>query len=116
MPVVSQKTSSPVSAIGVSPQDDNYRMFGRADGSIFYTTTGANPMTALAGIPPKFVARAKFDPSNKNTAYITIGSYFGGTSAAQSPVWKITRLTTVPVVPGLHSALPHGPCNELSAD
>ena len=120
MPAVSQTTGSggsPVSTIGVSPQDDNYRIFGRVNGTIFYTTTGANPMTALpAGIPAKYVARAKFDPSNKNTAYIALGGYFGGTSAAQSHVWKITNLDTVPVVTAINSGLPDIPVNTFAVD
>jgi uncharacterized repeat protein (TIGR01451 family) len=116
MPAVSQSSASPVSTIAVSPQDDNYRIFGRVNGTIFYTTTGANPMTALAGIPAKYVGRAKFDPSNKNTAYITLGGYFGGTSAAQSHVWKITNLNTTPVVTAINSGLPDVPVNAFAVD
>lgn len=117
MPAVSQRTSSPVSTIAVSPQDDNYRIFGRADGSIFYTTTGTNPMTALpAGIPARYVARAKFDPSNKETAYIALGGYFGGTSAAQSHVWKITNLSTAPTITAINTGLPDVPVNAFAVD
>lgn len=116
MPAVSQSTGSPVSTIAVSPQDDNYRMFGRRDGSIFYTTTGANPMTALAGIPIRYVARAKFDPSNKNTAYIALGGYFGGTLASQSHVWKITNLNTSPVAVAINTGLPDVPVNAFAVD
>ncbi len=116
MPAVSQSSTSPVSAIAVSPQDDNYRIFGRKDGSIFYTTTGANPMTVLSGIPAKFVARAKFDPLNKNTAYIALGGYFGGTTAAQSHVWKVTNLNTTPVLTGINNGLPDVPVNAFAVD
>ncbi len=116
MPAVSQRTTSAVSTIAVSPQDDNYRMFGRVDGTIFYTTTGANPMTQLTGIPAKYVGRAKFDPTNKNTAYIALGGYFGGTSAAQSHVWKITNLNTVPVVTAINTSLPDVPVNAFAVD
>ncbi len=116
MLAVSQTSTSPVSTIAVSPQDDNYRIFGRRDGTVFYTTTGANPMTALAGIPVRFVARAKFDPSNKNTAYIALGGYFGGTSAAESHVWKITSLNTVPVVTSINTGLPDVPVNAFAVD
>ena len=117
MPAVSQSSAtSPISTIAVSPQDDNYRIFGRRDGSIFYTTTGANPMTALAGIPAKFVARAKFDPSNKNTAYIALGGYFGGTTVAQSHIWKIANLNTTPAVTALNSGLPDIPVNAFAID
>lgn len=117
MPAVSQSSTSAVSTISVSPQDDNYRIFGRVNGTIFYTTTGANPMTALpAGIPAKYVARAKFDPSNKNTAYIALGGYFGGTAASQSHVWKITNLDTTPIITAINSGLPDVPINTFAVD
>ncbi len=116
MPSVSQTSTSPVSSIAVSPQDDNYRIFGRVDGSVFFTTTGANPMTALAGIPAKFIGRVKFDPSNKETAYVTLGGYFGGTSTAQSHVWKVTSLSTGPVVTAINSGLPDVPVNAFAVD
>lgn len=117
MPAVSQSSTSPVSTIAVSPQDDNYRIFGRVNGTVFYTTTGANPMTALpAGIPARYIARAKFDPSNKETAYIALGGYFGGTSAAQSHVWKITNLSTSPVITAINTGLPDVPVNAFAVD
>ena len=117
MPAVSQSSTSAVSTIAVSPQDDNYRIFGRVNGTIFYTTTGANPMTALPpGIPAKYVARAKFDPSNKDTVYIALGGYFGGTAASQSHVWKITNLSTGPVITAINNGLPDVPINTFAVD
>ncbi len=117
MTAVSQASATvPVSSIAVSPQDDNYRLFGRQDGTIFYTTTGANPMTALAGIPPRYVGRLKFDPNNKNTAYVALGGYFGGTATNQSHVWKVTSLNTTPVVTGINSGLPDVPVNAFAID
>lgn len=116
MAAVSQSTSAPVSTIAVSPQDDNYRMFGRSNGTVFYTTTGANPMTALAGIPARYIGRVKFDPSNKNTAYVTLGGYFGNTLTASSHVWKVTNLGTSPVVTGINNGLPDVPVNAFAVD
>ena len=117
MPAVSQRTGSAISTIAVSPQDDNYRIVGRRNGTIFYTTTGANPLTALpAGIPAVYVARAKFDPNNKETAYIALGGFFGGTSAAQSHVWKITNLSTGPVITAINTGLPDVPVNAFAVD
>jgi hypothetical protein len=117
MPAVSQRsTTSAVSSIAVSPQDDNYRLFGRADGSLFYTTTGANPMTQLTGIPAKYIGRVKFDPNNKNTAYVALGGYFGGTAPSQSHIWKVTNLNTVPVVTGINNGMPDIPVNAFAID
>src|SRR4030095_11270088 len=45
MSAVSQAfvASTPVSAIGISPSNDNVRIVGLNNGSVFATTTGANP-------------------------------------------------------------------------
>ncbi len=37
----------PVSAIGISPQDDNYRIVGLNNGALFFTTTGSSTLTSL---------------------------------------------------------------------
>ncbi len=116
MPAVSQRTASPISSVTVSPQDDNYRLFGRRDGSLWYTTTGVNLLTQLTGIPAKFVGRVKFDPLNKNTAYVSLGGYFGGTATSQSHVWRVTSLNTTPVVTGLNNGLPDVPANSFAID
>ncbi len=123
MTVVSQVvTGSKISAIGVSPQDDLYRIIGANNGAIFYTTTGANPLTSLdpvgggSVIPDRYVGRAVFDPNNKNTAYIALGGYMGGTSPGQAHVWKITNLGTSPVITAINSGLPDVPVNAFVVD
>jgi len=90
--------------IAISPQDDNYRVVGLDNGALFFTTTGSSTLTSLdptgAGsvIPNFYVARALFDPTDKNTVYIALGGYTGGTAASQAHVWKITNLSTTPVL------------------
>ena len=112
----------PVSAIAVSPQDDNYRIVGLTNGSLFYTTTGNTTLsvldpTGITGvIPDKYVARVAFDPSDKNTAYIAIGGYMGGTGATQSHVWKVTNLGTTPSIAAVNSGLPDVPVNAFVVD
>ena len=116
----------PISAIGVSLLDDNYRIVGLNNGALFFTTTGSSTLTSLdpvgAGsvIPDFYVARFAFDPTNKNTVYIALGGYTGGTSAAQSHVWKITSLNTTPVLTGINGSgitgLPDVPINGLVID
>ena len=123
--VVSQApltTGVPISAIAVSPQDDKFRIVGLTSGALFYTNSGSSTMSVLdptggtGVIPDRYVARAAFDPSDKNTAYITLGGYFGGTSAAQSHVWKITNLGTTPVIAAVNSGLPDVPVNAFAVD
>jgi hypothetical protein len=81
---------SPVSAIGVSPQNDNVRIVGLRNGRIFATTTGANPLTEVtnAGMPAKYASRTVIDPNNSNTAYAT----FAGFGIVGRQVWKTTNL------------------------
>ena len=122
MTVVSQTVGSPLSAIGISPQDDLYRIIGANNGSLLYTTTGGNPLAVLdplgggGVVPDKYVARAVFDPNNKSTAYIALASYMGGTTPGQSHVWKVTNLNTTPVVTAINTGLPDVPVNAFVVD
>jgi hypothetical protein len=115
----------PISAIGVSLLDDNYRIVGLNNGALFYTTTGSSTLNVLdptgAGsvIPNFYVARIAFDPTNKNTVFISLGNYSGGTAAAQSHVWKVTNLDTTPVLTPLNgtvNVLPDVPVNGFVVD
>ncbi|HET9839147.1 MAG TPA: Ig-like domain repeat protein [Candidatus Angelobacter sp.] len=113
-------TAVPVSAIGVSPQDDNVRLVGLANGKVFATTAGANPMTDITGpsLPGKFVARAVIDPNNKSTAYLTFDGY-GTPAAPVAHVWKTTNLANEPPTATWSSAangLPDVPVNAFAVD
>lgn len=100
MSSVSQVFSSsvPVTAIGVSRQNDNVRIVGLQNGSVYATQSGANPMTNItSGSFPtnpagsnRFVSRAVIDPNSINTAYVTFSFY---TPAGQG-VWKCTNLNS----------------------
>ena len=79
-----------VSAIGIAPTNDNVRLIGLTNGKAFATTTGANPLVDVTGpwsATPRFVARAVIDPTNANTAYITLDGY-----GIPAHVWKTTNL------------------------
>ncbi len=123
--VVSQAplaTNIPISSIAVSPQDDNFRVVGLENGALFYTTSGSSTMTALdptgsgGVIPDKYIGRVAFDPENKNTAYVALGGYMGGTSTSQSHVWKVTNLGTTPLIASINSGLPDVPVNAFVVD
>ena len=121
-------SSVPISAVGISPQDDNYRIVGLNNGALFYTTTGSTTLTSLdptgggSVIPDFYVARVVFDPNpaNNNTAYISLGNYSGGTAASQSHVWKVTSLNTTPVLAAINGTggniLPDVPVNGFAVD
>jgi hypothetical protein len=129
MPLVSQGPlpgGVPVSAIGISPQADGYRLVGLDNGGLFYTTTASSTLTSLslsaAGstIMNPYVARVVFDPNNKRTAFITLGNYAGGTAATQSHVWRVSNLDTSPVLTPINGSsgnvLPDVPVNAFAVD
>lgn len=89
----------PVSAIGICPTNDNIRIVGLNNGSVFATVTGANPLTDISPTLPddpngdpspnlKYISRAVIDPNNPNIAYITLSYY---TPAGQG-IFKTTNL------------------------
>jgi hypothetical protein len=114
---VSQTFTSALSAIGISPQDDNVRIIGRNDGGIFGTTTGAATLTDLDPsntIPAAYVTRTIIDPTNSNTAYVTLALY-------NSPqIYKTTNLNAAPptwtAVSGAATGLPLVPVNAFAAE
>lgn len=83
----------PISAIGISPQDDNVRVIGQTNGAIFGTTTGANPLVNLDpanAVPNNAINRVVIDPTNSNTAYVTLSAF------GVANVWKTTNLNASP--------------------
>ena len=94
-----------VSAIGISPQNDNVRIVGMRFGSVFATTTGSTPLTDISGPwpisassssqPRRFVSRAVVDPNNANTAYVTFATYCAGVANC-AQVWKTANLDGAP--------------------
>jgi hypothetical protein len=112
----------PISAVGISPQDDNVRIVGLSNGGLFYTATGANflpvldPVGGGSVIPDKYVTRVVIDPGDKTTAYIALAGYMGGTTSALSHVWKVTNLDTSPVLTAINNGLPDVPVNAFVVD
>ncbi|MGH9947398.1 MAG: hypothetical protein ACRD6X_09375 [Pyrinomonadaceae bacterium] len=107
----SQNLVNPISAIGISPQDDNVRIVGQNNGGLFGTTTGSAALTNLDvgnTVPNNYIARAVIDPNNVNTAYVTL-SAFGVTNVyrtadlnAANPTWMPlpgTGANVLPLVP-----------------
>jgi cell division septation protein DedD len=126
MTLVSQAplvAGQPVTAIGISPQDDNVRIVGLRNGSVFATTTGSSTLTNVTGanFPPanpndtrKSIGRAVIDPSNSNTAYITFSSY--GLPAGQQ-IFKTTDLNSaVPTWVPLSNGIPSVPIAAFVVD
>ncbi|MGH9927732.1 MAG: carboxypeptidase regulatory-like domain-containing protein, partial [Pyrinomonadaceae bacterium] len=118
---VSQDLATPISAIGISPQNDNVRIVGQANGGLFGTSTGSSVLSDLDPsntVPNNFIARVVIDPNNSTTAYATL-SVFG----VASTVWKTTTLSSAPTAPTWTAAsgsggtaLPSVPVNAFIVD
>ena len=104
----------PISAIGISPQNDNVRIVGQINGNIFGTSTGSSTLVdldALGVVPNNFIARAVVDPNSSTTAYVTL-SAFGVTN-----VWKTTNLNAVnPTWTAAAGGLPQVPVSAFVID
>lgn len=126
MTVVSQApivTSTAISAIGISPTNDNVRIVGLRNGQVWATTTGSPILTNItSGSFPanpngsttnKFVSRAVIDPDDPNTAYITFSFY----APAGQGVWKTTNLSSpTPTWTAAGSGIPSIPINAFVVD
>ncbi len=103
-----------VSAIGISPQDDNFRIFGLRTGGLFGTTTGSSApvdLDPLNTVPSGFVARAVFDPTNTSTAYVTLASF------GVNNVYKTTNFNSgAPVWVNISGTLPRVPVSAFIVD
>ncbi len=123
-PAVSQSfgggTTGKISAIGISPQNDNVRVVGLNGGGIFGTTSGSNSLSDLDPgdtIPNRYVARVVVDPTNSHIAYVTIDGFNGGTGASQSHVWRTSNLNASPPTwTAKNSGLPDVPVNAMVID
>jgi len=131
MTVVSQApfvASTPVTAIGISPANDSVRIVGTANGVVFATTTGANPLinasfptptNATASTTNRYISRTAIDPSNSNTAYVTLSYYTNPSTAGQ--VWRTTNLNagvgaTWTSIGNTGTGLPNVPVNGIAID
>jgi hypothetical protein len=119
MTVVSQRpfvSGVPISAIGISPQNDAVRIVGLRDGKVFKTTTGSATLTNVTPFAnTKYVARAVIDPNNQNTAYVTISGFYGADNGQH--VYKTTNLNaTTPTWTVAGVGIPDVPVNGFIVD
>jgi len=120
--------SAAVSAIGISPLDDNVRIVGMRNGTVFATTTGANPLIDTAFPIPtnangstanRHIGRAVIDPVDKNTAYVTLSYYTNPATAGN--IWRTTNLNNSPTptwtsIGNSGTGLPNIPVNGFAID
>jgi hypothetical protein len=109
-------TGVAVSAIGISPQNDNVRIVGLEDGKVFRTVTGT---TTLTNVTPagntKYVSRVVVDPNNQNTAYVTLSGFYGVDNGQH--IYKTTNLNaTTPTWTVAGVGIPDVPVNGFVVD
>jgi hypothetical protein len=116
MTVVSQALTVAISAIGISPQNDNVRVVGLENGQVHRTTTGDSTLNNVTGaIPAKYIGKVKVDPNNQNTAYVTLAGYFGNSTAH---IYRTTNLSNDrPTWTGIDGGqIPDIPVNAFAID
>jgi hypothetical protein len=82
-----------ISAIAISPQDDNIRLVGTTGGRLYASYTSTTTMTDVTGaVPARYIGRVAIDPTNTNIAYAVLNGF--GLGAGQH-VWKTTNFSSL---------------------
>jgi len=83
-----------ISAIAIPKQDSRVIWVGYNNGDIFVSLNGDagrpgwNKISGKQGMPGRIVTRIVFDPSDRNTVYVTYGGY--SDSGAKDNVWRFS--------------------------
>ena len=112
-PIVSGRS---ITSIAVAQTNDNVRLVGLSNFTIWGTVTGASVLTNMTGggMPAHFVCRLMIDPTDPNVAYAAFGGFNLG---AGQHVWKTTNLMTgTPTWAASGAGLPDVPANALVID
>jgi hypothetical protein len=83
------KPGVPISAIGISPTNDNIRVVGLNDGSVYATVTGGALVNISPGLPV-YITRVVPDPVNPDVVYFC---YNGYQLPGQATVLQLTNLS-----------------------
>lgn len=106
--------NTPISTIGIAPNDDDVRAVGLRDGALFRTIDGSAVLVDVDpsnSIPNAFVTDVVIDGSNNNVAYVTLATFAG------PAVWKTENfLNDPPTWAASGTGLPNAPVNRLIID
>ncbi len=113
-----------ITTIGISPQDDNVRIVGLRNGSVFATTNGSSTLTNVTGanfpapnpadLTRNSIGRAVIDPNNKFTAYITFTSF---SPPLGQQIFKTTNLNDpTPTWTPASNGIPQVPISSIIVD
>lgn len=111
-------TLNVLTTIDISPQDDNVRIVGLRNGTVFATTTGSTTMTNVTGanfpVGSPAIGRVAIDPNNKFTAYVSFTSF---APPAGQQIFKTTNLNAaVPNWTPASNGIPQVPVTGLAID
>ncbi len=103
-----------ISAIAISPQDDNVRLVGLQSGGLYASFTNTTTMTNVTGaVPARYIGRVAIDPTNVNVAYAALNGF--GLPAGQH-VWKTTNFSASPTWLPAGNGIPDVPVNAFVVD
>ncbi len=112
-----------VTSISVGLGNDNVRLVGMRDGTVWATTDGSNTLTNVtpAGAPAGVtVGKVMVDPNNTDPAAITAYIGYGGFGTAAAPmthVWKTTNLAGGAATwVAMNNGLPDIPIDAIAID
>lgn len=110
-----------VTTMAIAPADDNYRVVGLINGTVWGTPSAA---AVLTNITPtgmtgtRAVGKLIFDPNDKNTAFVGYGGQFGLSGIPViNHIWKTTNFNTAtPTWTAVANGLPDTAVNTLAVD
>jgi len=82
----------PISAIGISPLNDDLRVVGLNDGTVWATGSSLSPLIEIDGgqLPAVYICRVVMDPVDRNTVYIAFNGY--GLTGPGQQIWVTHNL------------------------
>ena len=91
-PITGSTGGVPISAIGISPLNDDIRVVGLDDGTVWGTAFGGTTLVQIDGgqLPAVYICRVVMDPVDPNTVYIAFNGY-GLTNPGQQ-IWVTHNL------------------------
>ena len=98
----------PISAIGISPTNDNIRVVGLNNGDVYATVTGGALVNLKVG-QSVYVTRIVMDPVNPDVVYICYNGYLLTGANNVLTVVKLTNLSAAVADPNNANFAPIGP-------
>ena len=109
-----------ITSIAIAATNDNARLVGLTNGTVWGTTTGLIPLVNVtpAGAPTRVVGRVAIDPNNASVAYIGYSGFFNGAFNNNQHIYKTTNFNTAGTTTwtAVGNGLPDSPVNAIVVD